>query len=94
MAEGIQLETLGGDVPVVPVSGLTGLGLPTLVETLSAVAEMKDLRAETNGRVHGHVLESRVQKGLGCVLLWMLALDNFSSVGTVLSLPFLSCEAP
>ena len=65
MAEGIQLETLGGDVPVVPVSGLTGLGLPTLVETLSAVAEMKDLRAETTGRVHGHVLESKVQKGLG-----------------------------
>ena len=48
-----------------PVSGLTGQGLPTLVETISLVAEMQDLRAEQKGPVHGYVLESRVDKGLG-----------------------------
>ncbi|KAL0063317.1 translation initiation factor IF-2 [Marasmius tenuissimus] len=67
LAEGIQLEAFGGDVPSVAVSGLTGLGLPELVETLSAIAEMQDLRAETDGPAHGYVLESKMHKGLGAV---------------------------
>jgi translation initiation factor IF-2 len=65
MAEGIQVEDFGGDIPAVNVSGLTGEGLPELLETLSLVAEMQDLRAEHAGSVYGHVLESNVQKGLG-----------------------------
>lgn len=65
MAEGVQLEEFGGDVPAVHVSGLTGEGLPELVETLSMVAEMQDLRAEHEGPVFGHVLESNFHKGLG-----------------------------
>ena len=67
MAEGIQLEVFGGDVPCVAVSGMTGAGLPELVETLSALAEMQELGAEETGMVQGHVLESRMQKGLGYV---------------------------
>lgn len=67
MAEGIQVEDFGGDIPAVHVSGLTGEGLPELLETLSLVAEMQDLRAEHTGLVYGHVLESNVQKGLGYV---------------------------
>ncbi|KAG6854916.1 hypothetical protein C0991_009739 [Blastosporella zonata] len=67
LAEDIQLETFGGDIPSVEVSGLTGQGLPTLVETLSAIAEMQDLRAERDGPVQGYVLESKVQRGLGPV---------------------------
>ena len=65
MAEGIQVEDFGGDIPAVHVSGLTGEGLPELLETLSLVAEMRDLRAENTGSVYGHVLESNVQKGVG-----------------------------
>ncbi|PCH38140.1 initiation factor 2 [Wolfiporia cocos MD-104 SS10] len=67
MAADVQLETFGGDIPAVQVSGLTGQGLDQLVETLSALAEMQDLRAEREGTLHGYVLESRVQKGLGPV---------------------------
>ena len=65
LAEGIQLEAFGGDIPSVEVSGLTGHGLNDLVETLSAMAELQDLRAEREGPVHGQVLESKVHKGLG-----------------------------
>lgn len=65
MAEGIQLESFGGETPGVEVSGLTGHGLDGLVETLSAMAEMQDLHAERDGQVHGYVLESNVRKGLG-----------------------------
>ena len=65
LAEGVQLETFGGDIPAVPVSGLTGHNLDQLVETISALAEMQDLRAEREGPIHGYVLESKVMKGLG-----------------------------
>ncbi|KAH8117297.1 initiation factor 2 [Phellopilus nigrolimitatus] len=64
-AEGIELEVMGGDIPSVEVSGLTGHGLDTLIETISLVAEMQDIRAEADGPAHGYVLESKVQKGLG-----------------------------
>ncbi|KAF8078085.1 P-loop containing nucleoside triphosphate hydrolase protein [Lyophyllum atratum] len=67
LAENMQLEVFGGDIPSVEVSGLTGHGLPTLVETLSAMAEMQDLRAERDGPTQGFVLESKVHKGLGPV---------------------------
>ena len=69
MAEGIHLESYGGETPGVEVSGLTGHGLDNLVETLSAVAEMQDLRAERDGPIHGFVIESKVHKGLGLVNL-------------------------
>lgn len=65
LAEGVQLEEFGGDVPAVEVSGLTGAGLDTLTETLSTLAEMAELRAEVDIRAHGRVLESRVDKGRG-----------------------------
>ncbi|KAF8654152.1 hypothetical protein AX16_003681 [Volvariella volvacea WC 439] len=67
MAEGLQLEVYGGDIPSVEVSGLTGQGLPELIETISAVAEIQDLRASKEGNAYGYVLESRVHKGLGPV---------------------------
>lgn len=58
---------MGGDVPSVEVSGLTRQGLPTLVENISLLAEMNDLRSETDGPAHGYVIESNVVKGLGYV---------------------------
>jgi translation initiation factor IF-2 len=64
---GIAVEDLGGEVPCVEVSGLTGKGLDDLTETLSAVAEMKELKAEREGRVEGAILESRKETGRGCV---------------------------
>lgn len=65
LAEGLQLETFGGEIPSVEVSGLTGQGLDQLVETISTVAEISDLRAERTGNVFGYVLESKVLRGLG-----------------------------
>ncbi|OCB84214.1 initiation factor 2 [Sanghuangporus baumii] len=64
-AEGIELEVMGGDVPSVEVSGLTGHGLENLIETISLLSELQDIRAETDGLAHGYVLESKVTKGFG-----------------------------
>jgi len=65
LAEGVQLEEFGGDIPAVEVSGLTGQGLGQLTETISALAEMAELRSDASARTQGYVLESRVDKGLG-----------------------------
>lgn len=65
LAEGVQLEAFGGDIPSVEVSGLTGHGLNDLIDTLSLMAEVQDLRAEQDGPAYGHVIESRMHKGLG-----------------------------
>lgn len=60
-----MLEEDGGDIPSVRVSGLKGLGLDKLVETLSTLAEIRELRARKEGKAEGYVLESRVDRGQG-----------------------------
>lgn len=72
LAEGVQLEAFGGDIPCVPVSGLTGEGLDDLVETISLIAETQELRAERDGDIQGYVLESKIRKGLGPVATVLL----------------------
>ncbi|KAH7889835.1 hypothetical protein F5I97DRAFT_1800872 [Phlebopus sp. FC_14] len=67
LAAGVPLEEYGGDVPCVPVSGLTGQGLSDLVETLALMADVMDLRAERDIPAVGYILESKVHKGLGPV---------------------------
>ncbi|GAA5829303.1 hypothetical protein JCM3766R1_001052 [Sporobolomyces carnicolor] len=67
MSAGVEIEDFGGDVPCVEVSSLTGQGLPELLETVSAIAEVRELKAEREGRVEGRVIESRVEKGRGNV---------------------------
>ncbi|ETS60852.1 hypothetical protein PaG_04769 [Moesziomyces aphidis] len=67
LAAGVELEELGGDIPCVLVSGKTGKGLDELEETIAAVAELADLRAEKVGLPEGYVIESRVDKGRGNV---------------------------
>lgn len=66
-AEGILLEEDGGEIPSVRVSGLTKAGLDDLVETLSTLAELRDLRARQEGKAEGYVLESKVDRGRGNV---------------------------
>lgn len=65
-AAGIEIEGLGGEVPCVEVSALTGQGLAELAETILAVAVVRDLRAEPDGvRFEGRVIESDVERGHG-----------------------------
>ncbi|PHH66100.1 hypothetical protein CDD82_1577 [Ophiocordyceps australis] len=58
---GVQIEDYGGDVQVVCVSGRTGQGMQDLEENIIAQSEMLDLRAERDGIVEGHVLESSIK---------------------------------
>jgi translation initiation factor IF-2 len=67
MERGWVTENYGGDVPLVCVSGLTGEGLPELIETVALQAEVLELSAENSGHAEGVVLESTLEKGHGAV---------------------------
>ena len=60
-------EEWGGDVICVPVSALTGMGIPDLLENVLLVAEMKDLKANPARRAKGIVIEAKLDRGRGPV---------------------------
>ncbi|KAK4463324.1 translation initiation factor IF-2, mitochondrial [Cladorrhinum samala] len=58
---GLEIEDHGGDVQVVPVSGKTGQGMDDLEENILLLADMLDIRSETDGMAEGWVLESSIK---------------------------------
>ncbi|KAK9459292.1 uncharacterized protein V1516DRAFT_679511 [Lipomyces oligophaga] len=64
---GIFVEQFGGDIQAIPVSGLTGQGMPDLEEAIITLAEMLDIRAEYEDPCEGWIVESELKKGRGFV---------------------------
>lgn len=58
---GVDVEDFGGDTQVVCVSGKTGQGLDELEETVIALSDIIDMRAETDGQAEGWVLEASIK---------------------------------
>ncbi len=67
LAHEVVIEEFGGTVPCVPVSGLTGQGLPELEEIVLLQADVLDLKANPNRRADGAVVEAKLDKGRGSV---------------------------
>lgn len=64
---GLVPESWGGDTPVVPVSALKGQGISELLEMLLLVADLQELRADSQRNAVGTVIEAEVSKGRGPV---------------------------
>ena len=60
-------EEWGGDVICVPVSAATGQGIDELLENITLVAEVQELKANPNRLAKGSVIEARLDKGRGPV---------------------------
>jgi translation initiation factor IF-2 len=60
-------ESWGGDTIVVEISALQELGIDDLLDNLLVVADLEDLRAASDGRSRGVVLESHLDVGRGPV---------------------------
>ena len=58
----VEIEDYGGDTQVVPVSGKTGQGVKELEDAAVALADILDMRAETDGAAEGWVLEATTKK--------------------------------
>ena len=64
---GLVPEEWGGDVICVPVSAKTHENIPTLLEMVTLVADVKELKANPDRMAKGTVIESRLDKGRGPV---------------------------
>ncbi len=60
-------EGLGGDIPVIEVSAMTGEGIDDLLETLNLVAEIEELKSNYKTNPSGFIIESRMEVGKGNV---------------------------
>ncbi len=60
-------EEWGGSTQFCPVSALKGDGIPELLEQISVLAEVLELKANPSRSATGIVIESRVEKGRGNV---------------------------
>ncbi|KAL1926545.1 hypothetical protein VTP01DRAFT_5666 [Rhizomucor pusillus] len=81
----VHLEEIGGDVPAVEVSGLTGKNLDQLEETIVTLSEVLELRAERDNEAEGVVLEAQVEKGRGNVATILVRRGTLKPGATVVA---------
>ncbi|MDO4376326.1 MAG: translation initiation factor IF-2 [bacterium] len=60
-------EAWGGNIPFVNISAVTGDGIDTLLDTVLAIAEVSELKANPDRYAIGTVIETRADKALGSV---------------------------
>lgn len=63
----LLIEEWGGDIVVIPVSAKTGDGIPNLLDMILLVADVEDLRADTDVPAQGLIIEAHMEQGRGSV---------------------------
>ena len=81
---GLVPEDWGGDTQVVPVSAKTGEGIDDLIENITLLSEMLELKTNHAGPASGVVLESGVKKGEGAVATLLVQRGTLNSGDFVL----------
>ncbi|MBR0160636.1 MAG: translation initiation factor IF-2 [Oscillospiraceae bacterium] len=61
-------EEWGGDTIICPISAKTGMGIDNLLENLTILAEVQELKANPNRAASGAVIEARLDKGRGPIM--------------------------
>ena len=64
----IVVEDMGGDVLAVEISAKLGTNIQLLKENILLAADMLDLQAPATGQAQCYVIESRRERGQGCVM--------------------------
>ncbi|MFZ0012628.1 MAG: translation initiation factor IF-2 [Acidimicrobiia bacterium] len=65
--QGVIVEELGGDVPSVEVSAVSGAGVDDLLEVIDLIAQLEDFRANAKPSASGVVVEAQLEVGRGPV---------------------------
>ena len=60
-------ETLGGDVPSVELSAVTGEGVEELLEVIDLIAQIEEFKANRKATASGVVVEAQLERGRGPV---------------------------
>lgn len=67
MSYGLVPEEYGGDVSVVEISALNGTNIDKLLDTILFRMEMAELKCHENTLFKGFVIESKLDKNIGCI---------------------------
>jgi len=62
---GVLVEEYGGDVPIINLSAKTGEGVDKLLEMITLVSEMNELKGDPDAKPSGVVIESNLDKFKG-----------------------------
>ena len=81
---GLVPEDWGGDTQVIPVSAKTGEGINDLIENITLLSEMLELKTNHDGPASGIVLESGVKKGEGAVATLLVQRGSLNSGDLIL----------
>ncbi|MCL2711124.1 MAG: translation initiation factor IF-2, partial [Planctomycetaceae bacterium] len=65
--QGLLPSEWGGDTEIIRCSGLTGMGVDKLLETIQVIAELNELKANPDRPAIGVALEAEMQSGQGVV---------------------------
>ena len=65
---GLTPEEWGGDTLITKISAKTKMGLDELLENILLIADMKELKANPNRYATGSVIESKLDKNIGCIV--------------------------
>jgi translation initiation factor IF-2 len=66
--ENVLTEAWGGDVVSVEVSAKTGDGIPDLLDAISVISEVADIRGDPNGEMELVIIESKLDRRRGVVV--------------------------
>jgi translation initiation factor IF-2 len=65
MNAGVDLEEMGGNVQIIPISAKNKMGLDTLKEAILVQSEIMELEGDANGPVEADVIEAKKSAGFG-----------------------------
>jgi len=65
-------EDWGGDTIIMPVSAMSGEGIPELIDMILLMADVEELKALNSGPAKGLVIESHMEKGRGPIAVTLI----------------------
>ncbi|MBQ7323497.1 MAG: translation initiation factor IF-2, partial [Clostridia bacterium] len=78
-------EEWGGDTIIVPISAKTGMGIDDLLESVTLVAEMLELKADPDRAAKGTIIEAKLDKGKGPVASIIVQTGTLKTGDNILS---------
>ena len=85
MEHGLTPEEWGGDTVFCSISALKGDGIPDLLEHIQLLAEVNELKANPERSAMGFIIESRMEKGRGCVMTLLIQDGTLRSGQTIVA---------
>lgn len=81
----ILVEDWGGDILSVPVSAKSGDGLDSLMESILLVAEISEIKADSDGQARGTVIEAQLHANRGAVATVLVQSGTLRTGSTIVA---------